>query len=492
MKKFLAIIMAMMMLVAATGIAMADTEGPLDGGSITISDAVPGTTYKAYQILYIESYNAQKDVYSYKVTSAWGDWLKANATEYLEINDQDYAVWKGDNTPARAKAFADLLNSRTDKAAVATAKAPAATGDAQYSTVTMDGLKLGYYFVDTNLGTLCSLNTTKPRATVEEKNEKPSIEKQVEEDSTGAWGKVNDADIAQDVHFKTTVKAKKGAQNYVVHDKMDNGLSFVTGTVEITGLTKDTDYTVNEAPNDGCAFHINFVQTYLDTIAQDTDIVITYTAKLDTTAVPGTGYDNDTKLNYGDSFSTEWDTTTTYTWEMGVLKYGNGQEANVLANAEFRLLNNKSPKQVATFTKTEAGAYVFAEWKDFTDNAADPSAISWPDGSALVTGDDGKIAIDGLDADTYALRETKAPEGYNKLASDQTITISASSAPDSMTDTGLKMTQSTVTARINNNAGTELPSTGGMGTTILYIAGGVLVAAAAVLLVVKKRMSVEK
>ena len=98
--------------------------------------------------------------------------------------------------------------------------------------------------------------------------------------------------------------------------------------------------------------------------------------------------------------------------------------------------------------------------------------------------EEGKIFIKGLDsADKYYLHEVKAPEGYNLLGEDQEVQIAASENTTSHT-----MTQTALTTRVNNQSGTELPSTGGMGTTIFYVAGSILLIGAAVLLITKRRM----
>ena len=103
------------------------------------------------------------------------------------------------------------------------------------------------------------------------------------------------------------------------------------------------------------------------------------------------------------------------------------------------------------------------------------------------------IAVEGLDADTYYLEETKAPGGYNKLAGPVKVEIF-----HTVTDEGAHMTNTlkqgetgTKVARveIENKSGTELPSTGGIGTTIFYVLGSILVIGAVVLLIAKKRMS---
>ena len=79
------------------------------------------------------------------------------------------------------------------------------------TTVSFTGLKLGYYLVDSTLGTLCSLDTTNPSVTIQEKNVAPGNEKKVEEDSTGNYGEKNDADIGQTVKFQSTITAQAGA-----------------------------------------------------------------------------------------------------------------------------------------------------------------------------------------------------------------------------------------------------------------------------------------
>ena len=89
----------------------------------------------------------------------------------------------------------------------------------------------------------------------------------------------------------------------------------------------------------------------------------------------------------------------------------------------------------------------------------------------------------GLDAGTYHLREVKAPDGYNKLKDDKEFTIERQ-----MNDTDSSMSYTKVTVKVDNLSGTILPSTGGMGTTIFYVLGGILAVGAAVLLVTKKRM----
>lgn len=473
-RKIFSLVLALVVVMGLAITAFAEEGGETTTkGSITITNALKGETYNAYQILYLESYNAEKKIYAYKANSAWEEWLRTQTT-YVSFDSQGYVTWnKGANVADFAKAAKGQLSGKTADGQVT----PAADGSA-----TISNLKLGYYLVDSTVGALCELNTTKPDVEITDKNTKPTIEKKVQEDSDESWGDVNDADIGQIVNFKSTVSAKPGARNYVVHDKMDSKLEFVSVTSITAGsktLTEGSDYTVVTTDlTDGCTFHIVFTQAYLDSITADTDIVINYTAKLTSDAVADTGYVNDTWLDYGDNQHTEHDTTTTYTWKLPIYKYHkDGEAKKALAGAEFILYkgSDESNREYAQVTNGKLTGWTKEKAKATT----------------LVSDADGKIAVEGLDADTYYLEETKAPDGYNKLAGPVKVVIS-----HTVTDEGAHMTltlkqgeTNVEQVEIENKSGTELPSTGGIGTTIFYVLGSILVIGAVVLLIAKKRMS---
>ena len=477
-RKILSLVLALAMVMGLATTAFAEErEGTTTNGSITITNALKGETYKAYQILYLESYDAENNIYAYKANPAWKEWLETQE-EYVSVDAQGYVTWVKDASAADfAKAAKGQLSGKNADGHVT----PTANGSA-----TISNLKLGYYLVDSTVGALCELNTTKPSVEITDKNQIPTIEKKVQEDSDESWGDVNDADIDQTVKFKSTISAKPGARKYVVHDKMDAALKFDSVTSITAGsktLTEgaEKDYTVvTTGLPDDCTFHIVFTETYLDSITEDTNIVINYTAKLTSSAVAGTGYLNDTWLDYGNNQHTEHDTTTTYTWKLPIYKYHMvGGTKTALAGAEFILYkgneeSNRAYAQVANgkltgWTKEKAEA------------------------TTLVSDADGKIAVEGLDADTYYLEETKAPGGYNKLAGPVKVDIS-----HTVTDEGAHMTHTlkqdatdvaVERVEIENKSGTELPSTGGIGTTIFYVLGSILVIGAVVLLIAKKRKS---
>ena len=474
-KKLASVCLALIMALALAVPAFAAGET----GSITINDAVVGQTYTIYQILDLESYNASSNAYAYKATTAWNTFINSDAIKgtYVEVDAQGYVTWK---TGADAAAFAKAAQKYAKDNSITNQGSVTATT----TTVSFTGLDLGYYLVDTTLGTLCSLDTTNPDVVMKEKNEAPTNVKTVQEDSDNAWGETNDADIGQTVNFKSTITAQAGAENYVFHDTMSAGLTYtgVTG-ITLNGTAVDaSNYTVvTEGLNDGCTFEVRFTQTFCDTLKANDEIVISYTATLNENAVVGLpGNPNTSKVSYGDSSNTKYtpeSQTKTYTWDLDILKYANGDESKVLENAQFVLLNSAKTK-VATIVSGK-----ITGWVD-VPAAGQDGTITWPANTVLTTGANGKIEIDGLDADTYYLREVKAPDGYNKLADDIQVTITGAT-----TDEGTgALTYTTFVAKVNNQSGTELPSTGGIGTTIFYVLGAVLVVGAGVVLVTKKRM----
>ncbi len=484
MKKLSCILLALVLVLSLSTMALATQEGTLTGGSITIDNAVVGQTYNAYQILYLESYNAASNAYAYKANSAWETWLKSQTT-YVNIDAQGYVTWV-EGADAAAFAKAAQTYATTTKAEGGATVSPDATATASSATVTFSDLKLGYYLVDSTLGTLCSLDTTNPSVTIQEKNGVPINEKEVKEDSTGTFGKTNDADIGDTVYFQSTITAQAGAENYVFHDKMTEGLTYgsVTGITLNSNTVDAANYTVKTTElTDGCTFEVVFTQDFCNTLKANDKIVISYTATVNENAVVGlNGNANDSWLNYGDatnSKSTPKSETITYTWDLDVLKYANGDESKALKDALFVLLNKDKNKGATVVNGKLTG------WAD-VPAAAEDKTITWPANTVLTTDDNGKIAIDGLDADTYYLREVKAPDGYNKLSEDIKVEITGATKGENDA-----LSYTTVIAKVNNQSGTELPSTGGMGTTIFYVLGSILVLAAVVLLVTKKRMGSE-
>ena len=473
-KKLVSILLAMVMVLSMSTAVFAAKGTNDNSGSITINNAEEGHTYNAYQILVLESYNTEANAYSYKANDNWKNWLK-NQTQYVSIDAQGYVTWV---EGADAAAFAKAALAHAKEASIV----PDATKTADSTTVAFTGLNLGYYLVDTTLGTLCSLDTTTTDVEMYEKNEQPPVKKEVKEDSTGNWGDENTAEIGDVVEFRTTIGAKPGAEGYVLHDVMTEGLTLDPDSIEATGLTKGQDensgdyHVVTTGLNDGCTFEVVFHQSYLDTITEDTDIVVTYSAEVNEKAVIYDGANtNKTKLQFGEDNrdETTWDETKTYTFKVDVVKTDGDNK--VLDGAQFKLYDAKTGGNEIALVKVSDGVYRLA--KD-----GEP-------GVEYITTENGQLEIKGFDANTnYYLEETKAPDGYNKLAERVEIAVKDANVEASVSND----TWQSGGVHIVNKAGDELPGTGGMGTTVIYIVGGVLVAGAAVLLILRSRRNTEK
>ena len=459
-KKFASLLLALVMV-----FALGTTAFAAGTNSITVEGAQEGETYKLYKMLDL-IVNEANTAYSYTVNTEWNDFFTTGAgKDYVDIDTQGYVTWKeGKDTASDMETFA--------KAAAAFASAKGLTSVVDAITPTVDGaitftnLDSGYYLITSTNGTLAMVDTTpkKPAATVNEKNPDHTLDKQVQEDSDSSWGKANSAQIGDTVNFKTTITVKKGAKNLIMHDKMEDGLSFNADSVAIAGLTKGTDYTVvTTGLTDGCTFEICFEQSYLDTIAADTTLTVTYNAVLNEKADITNGEKNDAKITWGDASNTEWSETVTKTYQFDILKYAaNDIEKNPLAGATFQLKDAND--NVVKLVKVSDTEYRVA-------NGNEAGAVD-----EFTTVASGKIVIKGVDLDKYTLVETAAPAGYNKLKDPVEVTVPETNA---------------LTVEVPNASGTELPSTGGMGTTIFYVLGSILVIGAAVLLVTKKRMSMK-
>ncbi len=509
------------------------SEANLINGSITINDAVVGHTYSTYQIMYVDSLDTAQGAFAYKANPDWVEFLKSEpASKYVSVSDLGYVTWlhTPDNTTDDEAAVIEIA-----EAALAYAKdnnitavtAPKATGDPNTipstTTVTINGLYLGYYLIDSTVGTLLALNTNNDgTTTLWEKNSEPTNEKEVQEDNGNGWGSSNDAQVGDTVNFRSTITLPKGSERIVYHDKMSAGLDLVADSVkvffinaegneeelkptEIVGENTIVNFTVDASGNcnhgteeapDCCTFIVVFKQNYLDDLTADnTTLYIKYSATINSSAIiGGDGNTNTSQISYGHATDTQYtpvSTTTTYVWAFNLLKYGDGNKENKLSGAQFVLLDkaNEADHKVAIFeTKTQRGVTynMIKEWKSVSTISVVGDEIQWPADSILTTDENGTVdTIGGLDSvDTYWLREIKAPNGYNQLVGDQEVHV-AIPTEDTPTPPAL-------TIEVNNNKGTVMPGTGGIGTTIFYVVGSILLVGAVVLLVTKKRMSASK
>ncbi len=493
-KKIAAIMFAFMMVVSmSTNVSAEGTNN----GTITINNAVDGQTYTIYKLLDLESYTpdpgTDDGIYSYKPNKLWKNFIEtavdSASTNYFKINENGYATWNGDTTDSRKAEFAQNALAYAKDEAHPIAGDPRKKEEGK--TLTFTNLSLGYYLVDSSVGTLCSLDTTKPAATIQEKNGVPSVDKIITSGGVvSADGKSNSASIGDTVIFKTTITAQPGAQDYVLHDKMTEGLTFDENSVNVSlhkkatnadeTLVTNTDYnveTINLKDTDlKCTFHINFTQTLCNRLAADDTITVTYSATLNDKAVIGsTGNVNETKLNYGDSKETTESKTHTFTYDIPVFKYTMKDNVKTgLEHAKFTLsLNEDGANPIKFKESNENNKYIKDETGAITE---------------VESPQDGKLTFEGLGAGTYYLTETKQPDGYNKLAKSVKIEMDANGTIKVDGKSTLESEESKRLVEVENKTGTVLPSTGGMGTTMIYLVGAVLVLGSGVVLATKRRV----
>lgn len=460
-KKLFAALLAAALVLAMAVPAFAVTNATK--GSITIDGTVSGETYTIYRMFKLDSYNAESNTYSYTVESAWEGFFKTGAGgNYITLDGQGHPTWNAAKSQDSDKAeFAKLaLKWAADNKITGTEET--ATGN----TVTFSNLDLGYYLVDSSLGALCGLNTTNPDATIKEKNEKPEIKKEVQT-SAGDWSSENNAKIGDTVEYKVEIKVADGAQKYTVTDTMSKGLTFNNSSLKVTANDAvTTDYTLTSTTN---GFTLVLPETYVSTLTKGTTIIVTYNATLNKDAViDGDGNANEVKLSYGNHQNTVPSKVTTKSYQFDLVKV-DGTTNKLLDGAEFELADGETK---LSFVKDTAGNYRVA-------------AAGEDGATTTITVKNGKVNIYGLAGKTYTLTETKAPDGYNKLVTSETVNLADGSKTHATIVDSVYKDGGVV---VENHAGTVLPSTGGMGTTLFYVIGGGLMVAAVVLLVTKKRM----
>lgn len=490
MKKLMAALLAVAMVCAmAIPAFAAGGAGATTGeGKITIDNAVIGHTYKIYRILNLQ-YNDTAKSFRYEKNDKWGAFVEEQ-TAYLAVDSKTGVVtWANSDNADNGTAIKALAVAAGQHVTDTPSLAADDSKEATSNTVIFDNLPLGWYLVVSDLTTdaICSIDTTAKEVTIKEKNGVPTVTKEVEY-ASGSWGQGNDGNVGDTVNFQTTIYVTDGnPTNYVLHDKMSNGLTFKEDSiaVKVNDTTPITNYTVKYTNTDKCTFEISFPNGTLQT---NDKVVVTYSATINSDAVVGTaGNENETWLKYGNNGETTHGKTKTYTWSFNIFKYftDSNNDMRYLANVEF-VLYRKNADDKAEYAKFDS------------NNKLTGWTATESEAGKLTTNANSNVAVEGLDKGTYFLKEITTPGGFNGLTSDVEVKIDSScnTLSGATYTVQYKMdNEEDFTGAgdekivpIENKRGTTLPGTGGIGTTIFYVVGGGLMVAAAILLITKKRM----
>lgn len=544
-KKLNAVITATLM-AAALSVPMASSlsvSAAAGDNSITVkagNDKMTHSAVAAYQV-FAGTYN---DADSNLTITGWGDGI--NVTAFITAIKADATIgssFAGEitNDAAGAQAVADIVGKWTDNSDEANAFAKlavanAATKSGTYSEGVISGIADGYYVMADEsaatatdptgsaftLGLLQVVGGENVEVTT--KIDYPTVVKKVQEDDKtddGGYGAgfndVADWDANTDVPFKIIATMPSNIDEYDHYymnftDTLDDTFGNPENIVVTAGtktLVKDTDYTITANGNDMNIVIMDLKGVDGLTVDDKTTVTVTYTAKLnvsgDNLAIIGrNGQENKVKLEYsnnpnktGDGSSAPDDTGETpedkvivFTYELDITKIDGATKATI-ENAQFKLGNDKN--QWATVN--EDG--YFTGWVDNEASA-----------TVLKSDANGIFKVIGLDDGSYKLKELNWSEEYNipetafeavidantlftqdDYANASSALIELTGSVNGKDDAGANADDGIVAGTIENNKGTTLPSTGGIGTTLFYVGGGCVVALAGVALITKKRMN---
>lgn len=503
-KKIVSILLALSLVLALATTAFAAT--------VTVEQT--GHTYKAYQILtgtQAESEGALGDV-------AWGSGI--NAEDFLDdLKAEDSPVKETFKEVTDAKTFAEAMATLTTNSDGAKAVAEIADANKAGEGVALDEgentLEDGYYLIVdvTDITDHDSMNASLLEVTrditIADKSAKPTVDKQVHDEPEDAengandgWGETADHAINESFQFKliATMDADADYAAYetykiVFNDTMSDGITFESiASVTVDGVTLNANQyeCTAQAGQAGGSWSLTIEDIKsipgVD-LTNGAEIVVIYNAHLNENAAIGDVDENLNKVNLqysnnpnaggeNDLGQTPDDTVWVFTYDMKNTKTTN--TGAKLEGAVFAIKNSEGKYYGGVVDGV-------VTWVESADPVKDEKVFK-------VTSDaNGDFTVKGLDVGTYILTEIVTPAGYN-TCEDVTIVISAvhSETSDTEAETIITMTQNgeaTTENIIVNNAGTVLPETGGIGTTLFYVIGGLLVAGAVVLLVTKKRMS---
>lgn len=594
MKKFLSILMVLVMALSLGIPALAENTG-----SITITNATIDQSYTPYKIfdasIKLAANGQSAEAVSYSITTSNQFFAKLFGADGTANNTFfNYNPNTGSVTKKEGVNDSELIKYLTDLVAAGSYTSAAAPIKATSETVVFNDLPYGYYLITSTLGTTVTINSNTPNVKVIDKNQEPGVgfDKQVQtgvdQDGNITWGDANTANIGDKFAYRisfvaTNYDGDKKIKHYQIHDEkgdaiwaefnsikvvvngeeLDRGYYLSqggenTGEYEFFGAwsgVADADKNANNADwylvhlgydqfritipwleghqltsSTGADGKVAYTLTYPEDAASKFDspanVEITYDSVLEANAAIGdTTHGNRFNKAYAswtsenETGSVPPDEVVTHAYGIGLLKDDGSTGVN-LAGAKFRLYSDKDCTQPIYVIPTNvAGVYILDSKGRAIETASGtgkvPSRVLYKDylteylgeneqDNYVVSQANGKLAILGLAAGTYYLKEVEAPAGYNALnvpveikagedirpfiifADDNGNVADIQAEDGTYKEYRLDLTHTVV----HNSKGVELPSTGGQGTFWLITIGTLLAIAFAVFMITHKKMSV--
>ena len=452
MKKIFALLIAMVMVLGMSTNVLAETGTPATGTiTITPPNGATGTnTYKIYKV-FDATVNSTTGAVAYKLLDGCAD---------TDVPDgftaaRGYITSAPDSLDDQATALANYGK----KVLVDTVST---SGTA---TGTSKSLDPGYYYIETSTGTAVYVNAG-GNIQVSDKNVIPTVKKSAGTEYSDDAKKAIAA-VGTDQKFTAVITKTHGAKNVVFTDTMTNMTYNDDVVITVSSGTAPSETEAVVAKTD-TGFTVTFTDAYIAKLVDDTEITLKYSGKITSDALSVNPAKNTATLTSGDNGSSNTDTDEVEVYNAKITVNKTDDKNQPLPGAKFKL-KNKDGKYYAGATQDGT-----ANW---TENGIEVEAIEVTTGTTKTY----TAVFTGLGAGEYTLEESTVPEGYNKAA-DQTITVS----DDDFTTANLEQK-----ADVVNNAGSTLPSTGGMGTTLFYIIGAILVVGAGIVLVTRRRMNAQ-
>lgn len=549
-KKMMALVVACVMMLAMAVPAFAATQtvtpttADSDNATITINNPSKGQTYSVYKLFDATTTSDGKIAYQgtvptgmsnyFEETSTGSGYVQAKPAAFKTVTYYTDATKTETSSDATAFWDGEGMSEDLEKALESWVEDQTAVASAESDgseALAFSGLPYGYYVITTDhedkdeAKAIITVDSTNPSASVYDKNvTEPTAEKKVEEKNYT----IGDT-VKYTATFDTTnyLKDSDGEYYQVIQYTISDTLPAFLDDVEVTKITIDgNEYMVNdEVPqfdeddntivipwatkgtdNKYINLYDNGVQIVVEYEGTLTDVVRVNEDNTNTVTITPKVTDED---GNEDDWDESWDDSAVITTYAAALKKTDGTD--VLAGATFAFYG-------LTVTETADGIYTVVSY--------DPESTELGTAMTVATGDDtdnggaekGLLYIIGLASDVSLKGlETVAPDGYNKLTDEVTLTpqvlseevykMSGYRKYDSDGNIVEEVEEETTdytqviqnldeldeaAVEVINNQGTELPSTGGIGTTIFYVIGAILVIGAGVLLVTKRRMGSEK